>query len=34
VYDLSLGNPSLEPPPRWKAAIRELLDDEPPGMHR
>lgn len=34
VYDLSLGNPSLEPPPRWKAAIAELLADEPPGLHR
>ena len=34
VYDLSLGNPSLEPPARWKAAIGELLTDEPPGLHR
>jgi aspartate aminotransferase len=34
VYDLSLGNPSLEPPQRWKDAIRELVTDEPPGLHR
>jgi aspartate aminotransferase len=34
VYDLSLGNPSLEPPRLWSAAIAELLRDEPEGMHR
>jgi aspartate aminotransferase len=34
VYDLSLGNPSLEPPRRWAEAIVELLRDEPEGMHR
>lgn len=34
VYDLSLGNPSLEPPDCWRDAITELLQDEPPGMHR
>lgn len=34
VHDLSLGNPSLEPPAAWRTAVRELLDDEPPGMHR
>jgi aspartate aminotransferase len=34
VYDLSLGNPSLEPPPVWRQAVLELLADEPPGMHR
>ena len=34
VHDLSLGNPSLEPPPLWRRAIIELLTDEPPGMHR
>jgi aspartate aminotransferase len=34
VYDLSLGNPSLEPPDVWRHAIVELLEDEPPGMHR
>lgn len=34
VYDLSLGNPSLEPPRLWSSSIVELLRDEPPGMHR
>jgi len=34
VHDLSLGNPSLEPPPRFKAALRELLDDDTAGRHR
>ena len=34
VYDLSLGNPSLEPPQRFRAALRTLLDDESPGRHR
>ena len=34
VYDLSLGNPSLEPPAIWREAIAGLLEDEPTGMHR
>lgn len=34
VHDLSLGNPSLEPPARWIRALHELLDDPAPGMHR
>ncbi|MCH9680789.1 MAG: pyridoxal phosphate-dependent aminotransferase [Deltaproteobacteria bacterium] len=34
VYDLSLGNPSLEPPPRWTQALHELLDDPTLGTHR
>lgn len=34
VWDLSLGNPSLEPPALWREAIKQTLDDEPPGMHR
>lgn len=34
VYDLSLGNPSLEPPAIWRKTIQELLEDEPPGLHR
>ena len=34
VHDLSLGNPSLEPPPRFKAALRELLDEDTAGCHR
>ncbi len=34
VHDLSLGNPSLEPPGRWIQAITELLAEEGPGLHR
>ncbi len=34
VHDLSLGNPSLEPPPVWAEAVRSVLVDEPAGMHR
>lgn len=34
VHDLSLGNPSLEPPARWTRVLHELLDDPTPGMHR
>ncbi|EDM75467.1 aspartate aminotransferase [Plesiocystis pacifica SIR-1] len=34
VWDLSLGNPSLEPPELWREAVIEALRDEPPGMHR
>lgn len=34
VHDLSLGNPSLEPPACWTAALHELLDDPTPGKHR
>lgn len=34
VHDLSLGNPSLEPPTAWRKALVEVLEDEPPGMHR
>lgn len=34
MHDLSLGNPSLEPPPQWKLAVREALEDPTPGQHR
>jgi aspartate aminotransferase len=34
VWDLSLGNPSLEPPAIWREAITSLLAEEPAGMHR
>ncbi|KIG14726.1 Biosynthetic Aromatic amino acid aminotransferase alpha [Enhygromyxa salina] len=34
IWDLSLGNPSLEPPQLWAQAIVETLRDEPTGMHR
>lgn len=34
MHDLSLGNPSLEPPVAWRKAVADVLDGEPPGMHR
>jgi len=34
VFDFSLGNPVLEPPPEVKQALREALDDPAPGLHR
>ncbi len=34
VFDLSLGNPSLEPPQIWKDTIVDLLQHEQPGLHR
>jgi aspartate aminotransferase len=34
VFDFSLGNPVLEPPPDVRRALREALDDPAPGLHR
>ena len=34
VFDFSLGNPILEPPPAFYEALRKLLSDPPPGLHR
>jgi len=34
VFDLSLGNPVMEPPPQFHQELRRLLQDPPPGMHR
>jgi aspartate aminotransferase len=34
VFDFSLGNPVLEPPPSFHAALRELVEHPLPGMHR
>ena len=34
VFDLSLGNPLLEPPPEFKAELARLAADETPNMHR
>jgi aspartate aminotransferase len=34
VFDFSLGNPVLEPPPAFHVALRELLEHPQPGMHR
>ena len=33
VYDLSLGNPVMEPPPEFKQAIKDLADHPFKGMH-
>jgi aspartate aminotransferase len=33
VYDLSLGNPIMEPPPEFKAEIKRLADNPFKGMH-
>lgn len=34
VFDLSLGNPLLEPPDEFRAEIARLLADETPNTHR
>ncbi|MFW6181473.1 MAG: pyridoxal phosphate-dependent aminotransferase [Spirochaetota bacterium] len=34
VCDFSLGNPNLEPPGRFTAALTEILQDPSPGKHR
>ena len=34
VFDLSLGNPVMEPPPEFHAELRRLADNPQPGMHR
>jgi aspartate aminotransferase len=34
VFDFSLGNPDLEPPPEFKAIFKELAAEETPGVHR
>jgi aspartate aminotransferase len=34
VFDFSLGNPVLEPPPEVKEAFRAALEDPAPGLHR
>ncbi|HOX45883.1 MAG TPA: pyridoxal phosphate-dependent aminotransferase [Myxococcota bacterium] len=34
VFDFSLGNPILEPPPQVHASIRRLLEKPQPGLHR
>jgi len=34
VFDFSLGNPILEPPPEVQEALRGLLTDPQPGLHR
>ncbi len=34
VFDLSLGNPIIEPPPQFFDALRRFVDDRQPGAHR
>ena len=34
VFDLSLGNPVMEPPPEFDQQLRRLADNPVPGMHR
>ena len=34
VYDFTLGNPDVEPPEAFHAALRKLANDPLPGMHR
>jgi aspartate aminotransferase len=34
IFDFSLGNPVLEPPPAFYEALRELVEHPLPGMHR
>ncbi len=33
VFDFSLGNPNLEPPPRFKEVLARLIEDERPRLH-
>jgi len=33
VYDFSLGNPSLEPPSRFRQVLQDLAREEKPGQH-
>jgi len=33
VFDFSLGNPDVPPPPEFTEALRELAADETPGVH-
>ena len=34
VYDFSLGNPVQEPPPQFHEALRHVVEQPRPGMHR
>lgn len=33
VYDFSLGNPKLSPPPQVKETLLEIINEKTPGMH-
>jgi aspartate aminotransferase len=34
VYDFSIGNPDLEPPPKFREMLRQIASDETPGQHK
>ncbi len=34
VFDLSLGNPLMEPPPEFHQELQKLINNPVPGMHR
>jgi aspartate aminotransferase len=34
VFDLSLGNPVMEPPPEFDHELKQLVENPLPGMHR
>lgn len=34
VFDLTLGNPVMEPPPQFRVELKRLVEDPSPGMHR
>ncbi|MBA7688324.1 hypothetical protein ES703_96803 [subsurface metagenome] len=34
VFDLSLGNPVMEPPAEFKRELKRLAENPSPGMHR
>lgn len=34
VFDLSLGNPLLEPPPEFRQALKDIAAEAPAGRHR
>jgi len=34
VFDLSLGNPVMEPPPEFHKELKRLVENPTPGMHR
>jgi len=34
VFDLTLGNPTMEPPPEFEAELKRLVQNPTPGMHR
>lgn len=33
VFDFSLGNPNLDPPPKFKVVLRQLVEDEKKSVH-